>query len=170
MHKFSILKITLLFLISLGFFTSANSALDHLTLDKPSDGIVCMAQLKDVLTKKEFNHVKDKGKIIEAICDVHTKYNVPYQLIASVIWTESTFKVVAKNGPNIGLMQLNTKYHEAKNLRSIYGNIDYGVAFLSKLIKTTGSITGGLSRYNGGNINKVYVNRVNTAYKKFFMV
>ena len=146
----------------------AISGIKELNKSNQADGIECLSSVGGVLSTPPFNHVDKKKEIAEAICNSHMTYHVPYQLIVSVIWVESTFKVNAMNGRNQGLMQLNTRYHKHRDLRTVKVNIDKGTEFLKQLIDQTGGITTAVSRFNGGDGNWKYIAKVNNAYNKFF--
>lgn len=146
----------------------AISGLKEFNKSEQTDGIECLNTVSVVLSARSFNHVDKKKEIVESICNSHMTHRVPYELIVSVIWVESTFKPNALNGPNQGLMQINTRYHKVKNLRTIETNIDTGTKLLRTLLNETGSLNKAVSRYNGGNNNWKYIAKINAAYSRFF--
>ena len=99
------------------------------------------------------------------------KYNLPYELVTSLIYYESTFgkRKISKKGA-IGLMQVVPKYHrdKIKDLK-IYGNINHpdnninlGCMILSNYYKAHGKIDKALYSYLGCTNYKYVANILST--------
>ena len=101
----------------------------------------------------------DTQNNIKQICD---KYELPYDLIISMLWTESRFNFnsVGDNGDSIGGMQIQPRYWSGLaneigvDLYSPMGNVELGCAIVSKLlVENKGDLTRALKQYNSGNPN-----------------
>lgn len=89
------------------------------------------------------------------IYDKCKEYGVPYELIMAIMKKESTFRPGAKNGPCVGLMQLNINYNSATasalgvSLYDAKGNALVGIIAVSNLLSKY-SIHDALMCYNMG--------------------
>lgn len=89
------------------------------------------------------------------IYDKCNQYGVPYELIMAIMKKESTFRPGARNGPCVGLMQLNEKYNSATasslgvSLYDAKGNALVGIIKVSDLLSRY-SIHDALMCYNMG--------------------
>lgn len=109
---------------------------------------------------------------IYSLCE---KYEIAYELILSVIKTESNFQadVIGDNGNSIGLMQIQPKWWQgladtyALSIHEPIDNVHLGILILIQALNdNAGDLDKALKQYNSGNpnyagneyINKVYVN------------
>ena len=105
------------------------------------------------------------------------KYEIAYELLLSVIKTESNFQVdvVGDNGNSIGLMQIQPKWWQG--LADTYGlniyepidNVHLGILILNKALNDNGGdLDKALKQYNSGNPNYAgneYINKVFSNYE-----
>lgn len=94
-------------------------------------------------------------KINEAIHMAAESYSIKPKLIMSIIHVESKFIPTAKNGSNVGLMQVNTRYHKTKfgnnSYYGIYSNVFVGTSILKDCLnKNNNNTKKALRCYNGG--------------------
>ena len=118
----------------------------------------------------------DEGLQVE-IYSLCKKYEIAYELILSVIKTESNFQVdvVGDNGNSIGLMQIQPKWWQG--LADTYGlniyepidNVHLGILILSKALNDNGGdLDKALKQYNSGNpdyAGNEYINKVFSNYE-----
>ena len=110
------------------------------------------------------NDTITQTKIKEAVTIASETYKVKPSLILSVIQVESKFKPTARNGSNVGLMQVHTKYHKHKfggnSYYNIYTNVFVGTSILKEcLTKHKNKTKPALMCYNGGG-DRNYVTKV----------
>lgn len=105
------------------------------------------------------------------------KYEIAYELILSVIKTESNFQadVIGDNGNSIGLMQIQPKWWQG--LADTYGlniyepidNVHLGILILNKALNDNGGdLDKALKQYNSGNPNYAgneYIDKVFSNYE-----
>lgn len=105
------------------------------------------------------------------------KYEIAYELILSVIKTESNFQVdvIGDNGNSIGLMQIQPKWWQG--LADTYGlsihepidNVHLGILILNQALNDNGGdLDKALKQYNSGNPNYAgneYINKVFSNYE-----
>lgn len=96
-------------------------------------------------------------QIVGVASEVAHKEQLPVTLLLAVIARESSFNPKAINSRDLGLMQVNAKWH-ANTIEEVGGehamlrprvNIPVGARILKGYIQTAGTISGGLRRYNG---------------------
>lgn len=96
-------------------------------------------------------------QIVGVASEVAHKEQLPVTLLLAVIARESSFNPKAINSRDLGLMQVNAKWH-ASTIEKVGGeyamlrpkvNIPVGARILKGYIQTAGTISGGLRRYNG---------------------
>lgn len=96
------------------------------------------------------------------IDEISSSYNIPPQVIKSVIQVESGWNPNAKDstGYHVGLMQISTRWQadRAKRLGVVdmmdpYGNILIGTSYLADTLKETGDLAWALMIYNEGYIS-----------------
>lgn len=109
----------------------------------------------EILPKEGKELFKDEEFRLEflAICN---EYNIPPELVISVIKKESSFDPEADNGKCVGLMQINEKWHKDRmdqlgitDLMDPLQNIKVGVDYLAEL-KENREIKYALMIYNMG--------------------
>lgn len=99
----------------------------------------------------------DIEKILQAAFAEAKVQGVDPYLIAGLIWVESRFdhRARGKSG-DTGLMQIIPKWHPEKlskvSLYDVHENIRVGTMIIKQYTQQTGSVRGGLIRYNVGNI------------------
>jgi len=106
------------------------------------------------------------------------QYNLPPQLIISVIFRESTFKPTAVSKAKcLGLMQINTKAHPEKikemgikynEIFHIDNNVHLGCWILREYIDKYKSVDKALKKYVGGNLNG-YVSDILKTYSNLMV-
>lgn len=118
----------------------------------------------------------DEGLQVE-IYSLCKKYEIAYELILSVIKTESNFQVdvIGDNGNSIGLMQIQPKWWQG--LADTYGlniyepidNVHLGILILNKALNdNAGDLDKALKQYNSGNpdyAGNEYINKVFSNYE-----
>jgi hypothetical protein len=112
---------------------------------------------------------------IQSLCE---QYEIAYNLVLSVIKTESEFQVdvIGDNGDAIGLMQIQPKWWKGladDNGLDIYepiDNVHLGILILNKALDdNAGDLNKALKQYNSGNPNYAgneYVEKVFNNYKE----
>ena len=110
------------------------------------------------------NDTITQTKIKEAVSMASETYGIKSSLILSVIQVESKFNPTARNGSNVGLMQVHTKYHKHKfadsSYYNIYTNVFVGTSILKEcLTKHKNKTRNALKCYNGGG-DKDYIAKV----------
>lgn len=137
--------------------------------------IVTEATTEAVFSGYDFIPI-DEGLQVE-IYSLCKKYEIAYELILSVIKTESNFQVdvVGDNGNSIGLMQIQPKWWQG--LADTYGlniyepidNVHLGILILNKALNDNGGdLDKALKQYNSGNPNYAgneYINKVFSNYE-----
>lgn len=134
----------------------------------------------EVATEATFNGYDfiplDEGLQVE-IYSLCKKYEIAYELILSVIKTESNFQadVIGDNGNSIGLMQIQPKWWQG--LADTYGlniyepidNVHLGILILSKALNDNGGdLDKALKQYNSGNpdyAGNEYIDKVFNNYE-----
>jgi soluble lytic murein transglycosylase-like protein len=109
------------------------------------------------------------------------QHQVPYELADAVIRIESRYNTVARNGPNLGLTQLNFRTAqslgytgEASGLFDAETNLRFGLKYLAQAYQLAGGdLCGAILRYQGGhravtmtNASRVYCAKVKTIIAK----
>jgi len=116
------------------------------------------------------------SKISSTIEKYSKEYNIPPELIISIIEIESSFRPTVTSSQNcIGLMQINPKAHPEKikdmSLYEVYhidNNIRIGCQIFSEYYKSSKSIEGALPKYYGAN-NKEYITKTLTSFTDMIM-
>lgn len=113
----------------------------------------------------------DEGLQVQ-IYDLCKEYEIAYELILSVIKTESEFQVdvIGDNGDAIGLMQIQPKWWQGMadtyglNVYEPIDNVHLGILILNKALnENAGDLVKALKQYNSGNPNYAgneYVDKV----------
>lgn len=103
----------------------------------------------------------DEGLQVQ-IYDLCKEYEIAYELILSVIKTESEFQVdvIGDNGDAIGLMQIQPKWWQGfadtygLNVYEPIDNVHLGIRILNKALNDNGGdLVKALKQYNSGNPN-----------------
>ncbi len=110
-----------------------------------------------------------------------TQHNVPYELADAVVRIESRYNPGARNGPNLGLTQVNFRTAQslgytgdAAGLFDAETNLRFGLKYLAQAYKLAGGdLCGAILRYQGGhravtmtNASRVYCAKVKTIIAK----
>ena len=118
----------------------------------------------------------DEGLQVE-IYSLCKKYEIAYELILSVIKTESNFQVdvIGDNGNSIGLMQIQPKWWQgladtyALSIHEPIDNVHLGILILNQALNdNAGDLDKALKQYNSGNPNYAgneYINKVFSNYE-----
>ena len=118
----------------------------------------------------------DEGLQVE-IYSLCKKYEIAYELILSVIKTESNFQadVIGDNGNSIGLMQIQPKWWQgladtyALSIHEPIDNVHLGILILNQALNDNGGdLDKALKQYNSGNPNYAgneYINKVFSNYE-----
>lgn len=118
----------------------------------------------------------DKGLQVQiySLCE---QYEIAYNLVLSVIKTESNFQVdvIGDNGNSIGLMQIQPKWWQgladtyALNFYEPIDNVHLGILILNQALNDNGGdLDKALKQYNSGNPNYAgneYINKVFSNYE-----
>jgi len=121
-------------------------------------------QIRQLQPKLDSQLINQIGNAIKRNCK---KYQLPPNLIISLIYRESSFNLFAtSNKKCYGLMQVQYKSHEnllkklgINTIHKLYhvdNNIDAGCAILSQMLIKEKTVTGALKRYVGG-AHKTYI-------------
>ena len=109
------------------------------------------------------------------------QHNVPYALADAVIRIESRYNASARNGPNLGLTQVNFRTAqslgytgEVSGLFDAETNLRYGLKYLAQAYKLAGGdLCGAVLRYQAGhraqtmtNASRIYCSKVKTILAK----
>jgi len=109
------------------------------------------------------------------------QHKVPYELADAVIRIESRYNTGARNGPNLGLTQLNFRTAqslgytgEASGLFDAETNLRFGLKYLAQAYQSAGGdLCGAVLRYQGGhravtmtNASRAYCAKVKTIIAK----
>lgn len=95
-------------------------------------------------------------EVVEAAEKYGDKYNICPELLESIAYQESRYKANAKNRYNIGLMQINTKFHTGlaekleADLYTVDGSMHVACEFLSYLFEKYEDPAAVLSFYRWG--------------------
>lgn len=119
-----------------------------------------------------FDYIKDSCRVncvnhellLDSITKASTDHNVDKKLVLAIIRVESSFTVKAKNGSNVGLNQVNLRYHKPKFKGKDYYDVNQNVYVGTKILsdcskKSKGSVIKTLRCYNGGGDNR-YASKV----------
>jgi soluble lytic murein transglycosylase-like protein len=109
------------------------------------------------------------------------QHSVPYELADAVIRIESRYNAAARNGPNLGLTQLNFRTAQslgytgdAAGLFDAETNLRFGLKYLAQAYKLAGGdLCGAILRYQSGhraqtmtNASRIYCAKVKTIIAK----
>lgn len=96
------------------------------------------------------------GDVWQISIELGTQYNICPEVIQAVCFKESSFDPRAENGGCIGIMQVNSSWHEDRmtrlgvtDLYDIRSNMMVGVDYLHELIVAYEDISVALMKYNG---------------------
>lgn len=91
-----------------------------------------------------------KAQYVETCVQMGEEYAVCPELLMAIIEHESSGQKDARNGPCVGLMQLNEKYHGiGEDLTDPETNIRIGAAYIAELAEEYGDIGLVLMKYHG---------------------
>ncbi|KAB0267036.1 lytic transglycosylase domain-containing protein [Microvirga brassicacearum] len=105
------------------------------------------------------------------------QHDVPYELADAVVRIESRYNAAARNGPNLGLTQVNFRTAQslgytgnAAGLFDAETNLRYGLKYLAQAYKLAGgNLCGAILRYQAGhraqtmtNASRIYCSKVKT--------
>lgn len=159
--KESILKKILLigvfvFSLFIAYINNAYSSTNFTTsIDDPNyDKILKLVEDKYLPEYQVLENKNYRYKIAKSIYLASKKYNVRYDLIASIISEESSFKLPDRRLRNKGLMQVSPDHWEyVKNydLRSVHGSIMAGTYVLQETdVLCSGDLECTIKSYNSG--------------------
>jgi hypothetical protein len=115
-------------------------------------------------------------RIVRAAREASVATQTPLTLLLAVMAVESEFNPAARNMNDVGLMQVNLRYHpqEARNLKSadelpkIDNNVTMGARILRRYMdEESGNVYPALRRYNGLGKTNHYPERVLIAKSRF---
>jgi hypothetical protein len=115
-------------------------------------------------------------RIVRSAREASVASKIPVTLLLAVMAVESEFDPTARNRNDLGLMQVNLRYHpqEARNLKSarellkVDTNIKAGARILRRYMdEEAGKVYPALRRYNGLRKPNHYPERVLTAKTRF---
>lgn len=151
--------------------------------------IVCLAVLlgcfqeslakgtrRDPMTLYDYIDVKCSTKCVEAYQALDAarraseEISIDVYVLLAIMRVESAYTVSAKNASNVGLMQINLRYHKPKfpNTRylDVRENVRVGaIVYRDCLKRSKGRTDKALSCYNG-NADPLYVQKVNKSIKE----
>jgi soluble lytic murein transglycosylase-like protein len=115
--------------------------------------------LGSYIKKRCLKQCANAAELSSATEKASKKYDVPNQVILSIIATESGFRPKVVVGTQMGLMQVDRKWHESKfkgkNQLQIDANVSVGTSILKDcLVKHSNILNRALQCYNGGNPDK----------------
>lgn len=114
------------------------------------------------------------SNILKSSMEVASSMDLDFKMLLAIAKVESGYRVRAKNGSNVGLMQTHLRWHRSKfsskNYYDVKDNIKVGaIVYRDCLKKHKGNIRKALRCYNGGG-DKLYVSKVMKAYKDIITI
>lgn len=112
----------------------------------------------------------EQEELLKSVAVTASKLDIDFKDLLSIIRVESSFKRKAKSGSNLGVMQVNIKYHRKKfngrNPFNLFTNVEVGGSIYKDcLIKHKGDKRKALKCFNGSGDPK-YAVKFNKAYKE----
>lgn len=127
-----------------------------------------------------YDHIQSKCKrscvdqetLLTSVTQAVHKTAIDFRIILAIIQVESAFNPKAKNGPNVGLNQINLRYHRKKFSGKDYFDVRDNISVGTSIFKDChdrmkGNLQKSLQCYNGfphGDPN--YVKKVMAAYRE----
>lgn len=117
-------------------------------------GMIMLIPLKTVVVEAA---AKPNEEQILYIRSVAADYNICPELVEAIIWTESSWREeVVSDGGDVGLMQINPKWHEERmrelgitDLTDWKSNVRIGIDYLAELFQKYEDLYLVLMKYNG---------------------
>lgn len=112
------------------------------------------------------------SELRQAVHHAASSLQVDHKILLAIIQVESAFKPRAKNGSNVGLNQVNLRYHrkrfEGKNFYDVQQNVLAGAqVYRACLTRAKGNQTKALRCYNGHHLgDPKYVIKIRKAYSQ----
>lgn len=112
----------------------------------------------------------DSSDILKSGMEVANELDLDFKMLLAIAKVESGYRLNAKNGKSVGLMQTHLRWHRnkfrTKNYFELKDNLRVGaMVFKECLTRSKGSLSKALRCYNGGG-DKNYTNKVMKAYSQ----